>query len=401
MTPTRAALERAMKFNEVILQAMSGKLTWIQASDILGVTPRSLRRWRVRFQQFGVSGLQDRRRVDRSPHAVPEAELKRWFTLYRQRCAGFNARHFYARLKRQHGCRWSYSVVLRALQGAGLIRKQRPRGRHFMRREPRACFGELLHIDGSRHRWLTLCPDEWSCLLAVVDDATRQLLYAQLVDQEGTHAVLTALAAVIRRWGIPQALYSDRASWAAYTPRAGQPADRSARTQVGRALDQLGVEHILAYSPQARGRSERAHRTLQDRLVKELAVEGIRTLARANAYLEQVFIPAYNEEFGRPAAHPQAAFAPADRIDFETVFCHQEIRVVHRDNTVTLDGVRLQIAKQPGRASCAALQVMVRHHLDGTYTIWWGRKLLGRFSDQGRALSREPFVHQAQPVVAA
>jgi len=390
-----------MKFNEVILQAMSGKLTWIQATDILGVTPRTLRRWRVRFRQFGVAGLQDRRRVDRSPHAVPEAELKRWFTLYRQRCAGFNARHFYARLKREKGCCWSYSVVLRALQGAGLIRKKQPRGRHFLRREPRACFGELLHIDGSRHRWLTRCPDQWCCLLTIIDDATRQLLYAQLVDQEGTYPVLAALAAVIRRWGIPHALYSDRASWAAYTPRAGQPVDRSARTQVGRALDQLGVKHILAYSPQARGRSERANRTLQDRLVKELAVEGIRTLTRANAYLEQVFIPAYNEEFGRPPAHPQAAFAPADRIDYETIFCHQATRVVHRDNTVTLDGVRLQIAKQPGRASCAALEVMVRRHLDGTHTIWWGRKLLGRYTEQGRALSREPIVHPGQPVVAA
>jgi len=401
MTPTRAALERAMKFSEVILQAMSGKLTWIQASDVLGVTPRTLRRWRVRYQKYGLRGLADRRRIQRSQRAVPEVELKRWFALYRQRCAGFNARHFHAQLRRKHGCTWSYSVVLRALQGAGLMRKKQPRGRHFMRREPRACFGELLHIDGSRHRWLTLCPDQWSCLLAIVDDATRQLLYAQLVEQEGTYPVLAALATVVRRWGIPQALYSDRASWAAYTPRAGQPVDRSARTQVGRALDQLGVEHILAYSPQARGRSERAHRTLQDRLVKELAAEGVRTVARANAYIEQVFIPAYNEEFGRVPAQPQVAFSPADRIDFETVFCHQETRVVHRDNTVTLDGVRLQIAKQPGRATCAALEVMVRRHLDGTYTIWWGRKLLGRYSDQGRALSREPIVHPGQPVVAA
>src|SRR5207244_7549029 len=154
MTPTVAAQERAMKFQEVILQAINRKLTWIQAAEILGVSARTMRRWRIRYQQFGVQGLQDKRRVDRSPHAVPAAELQRWFRLYQTRYASFNVRHFYSRLKRRHACAWSYSVVLRALQGAGLVKRQRPRGRHFLRREPRACFGELVHIDGSRHRWL-------------------------------------------------------------------------------------------------------------------------------------------------------------------------------------------------------------------------------------------------------
>ena len=400
MAPTAAARERAMKFQDVIMQAMSGKLTWWQAAEILGVTARTMRRWRAKYQQFGVMGLQDRRRVDRSPHAVPEAELKRWFQLYRSRYPGYNVRHFYARLKREHGCVWSYTVVRRALQGVGLVKKKRPRGRHFIRREPRACFGELLHIDGSRHRWLTLRPEQWQHLIVVVDDATRRVLYAQLTDGETTHAILSALAAVVRRWGIPQVLYSDRAGWATFTAKAGQPVDRTRRTQVGRALERLGVEHILAYSPQARGRSERVNRTLQDRLVKEFHSAGIRTVERANRYLEDCFLPAYNDEFGRAAAHPDSGFAPLGHADLETIFCHEESRAVHRDNTVTLDGVRLQIAKQPGRATCAGLTVTVRRHLDGTHTIWWGTKLLGRYSAQGRALSREPLVHAAVPAPA-
>ena len=390
-----------MKFREVILQAMAGKLSWWQAADILGISERTMRRWRTHYQRDGIRGLRDRRRVDRSPHAVPEAELKRWFRFYREHCLGYNVRHFYATLKREQGCEWSYTVVRRALQHAGLVRKLRPRGRHFVRREPRACRGELLHIDGSRHRWLTRCPDAWQCLIAVVDDATRELLYARLVEHEDSHAIRAALATVVRQHGIPQALYTDRASWAAVTRKAGQPVDTTARTQIGRALERLGVEHILAYSPQARGRSERVNRTLQDRLVKELHRAGIATVARANSYLEAVFLPAYNAEFARPPAHLESAFVPLGGADLEAIFCHEEARTVQRDNTVTLDGVRLQIAKQPGRVSCAGLAVVVRRHLDGTHTIWWGPKLLGRYNHQGRALSREPLVHAAAPGAAA
>jgi transposase len=390
MAPTPAAQERAMRIQEVIVQTMAGKYTWWQAAEILGVSARSMRRWRRRYQQFGVSGLQDQRRVDRSPHSVPEAEVKRWLRVYRERFATYNVRHFYAKLKQQGGCRWSYTVVRRALQAAGLVKKKRPRGRHFIRREPRACFGEMLHIDGSRHRWLSLCPDQWQSLVVIVDDATRRVLYARLGDSETTHAILTALAAVIRAHGIPQVLYSDRAGWATHPTRAGQPVDRHRLTQVGRALEQLGVEHILAYSPQARGRSERVNRTLQDRLVKELASAGIRTPERANRYLEVSFLPAYNEEFGRSPALPESGFAPLGAVDLDAIFCHEETRTVQRDNTVTLEGVRLQIARQPGRTTCAGLAVLVRRHLDGTHTIRWGPKLLGRYSPQGRALSREP-----------
>ena len=396
MPPTTAALERAMRFREVILQATSGKMSWLQASDVLGISPRTLRRWRVGYQKYGLLGLQDRRRVDRAPNGVPESEAKQWLDLYEHRYRGYNVRHFYAVLKRAHGgCRWSYTVVRRTLQAAGLVKKKRPRGRHFLRREPRPCFGEMLHIDGSRHRWLTLQPDQWQCLIAIVDDATKRLLYAQLVEAETTHAIMAALAAVLREHGIPQCLYSDRAGWATITARAGQPVDRSRRTQVGRALHQLGIEHILAYSPQARGRSERVNRTLQDRLVKELQTHGVRTLERANRYLCERFVPEYNTEFARPPALPDVGFVPLGTTDLEPIFCHEESRLVQRDNTVMLEGVILQLARQPGRRTCAGLTVMVRRHLDGTHTISLGTKLLGRYSARGKALSREPFVHTA------
>ena len=402
MAATAAAQERAMRFQEVILEATRGKMSWWQAAEVLGISPRTLRRWRRGYLKYGVKGLQDRRRVDRAPNGVPEAEIKRWVQLYEKRYRGYNVRHFYAVMKRAHGgCRWSYTVVRRALQLAGLVKKKRPRGRHFLRREPRPCRGELIHIDGSRHRWLALQPDQWLCLVAVVDDANKHLLYAQLFEGETTTAIMTALVAVIREHGIPQSVYSDRAGWATFTARAGQLVDRSRLTQVGRALQQLGVEHIMAYSPQARGRSERINRTLQDRLVKEMQTARIRTVDRANRYLREIFIPEYNREFERTPADPDSGFAPLGTADLEAIFCHLETRTVQRDNTVTVDGVVLQIARQPGRRTCAGLTVEARRHLDGTHTLRWGTKLLGRYGARGQALSLEPIVHPVAAPAAA
>jgi transposase len=402
MAATAVAQERAMRFQEVILQATRGKMSWWQAAEVLGISPRTLRRWRRGYCRYGLKGLQDKRRVDRAPNGVPEPEIRRWTQLYEKRYRGYNVRHFYAVMKRKHGgCRWSYTAVRRALQLAGLVKKKHPRGRHFMRREPRPCRGELIHIDGSRHRWLTLQPDQWQCLIAVVDDASKHLLYAQLVDSESTATIMAALVAVIREHGIPQTVYSDRAGWATHTLRAGERVDRSRFTQVGRALQQLGVEHIMAYSPQARGRSERVNRTLQDRLVKELQTHRIRTIERANRFLRETFIPEYNREFGRTPALPESGFVALGAVDLEGIFCHLETRTVQRDNTVTLDGVSLQIARQPGRRTCVGLTVEARRYLDGTHTITWGSKLLGRYNAKGRALSVEPIVHPAALASAA
>src|SRR5207245_8162092 len=123
-------------------------------------------------------------------------------------------RHFHAVARRQHGVRFCYAFVKKALQSAGLVPKHRPRGRHRRRREPRPCFGELLHLDGSRHRWLALVPDQWLTLIAVVDDATKRLLYAELREGgESVAAIMTALRAVLERYGLPMALYTDRAHW--------------------------------------------------------------------------------------------------------------------------------------------------------------------------------------------
>jgi transposase len=368
------AVERAMKIRDVILQALSGQLTWLQAADILGRSPRSIRRLRLKFERYGYDDLFDRRRRTPSPKRAPVAEVQRLLALYREHYQGFNVRHFHQIARRQHDVRFCYAFVKKALHGAGLVAKHRPRGRHRRRRAPRACFGELLHLDGSRHPWLALLPEQYFTLIAVVDDATKQLLYAELwPGGESVAAVMTALRAVLQRYGLPMALYTDRAHWAVHTPVAGGAPDRGRFTQVGRALARLGIEHILGYSPQARGRSERVNRTLQDRLVNELRVAGVVTLAAANRYVREQFIPAFNAEFGRPPANPQSAFVRVGVVDLEQILCVEHERVVGRDNVVTADQVALQLDWQPGRRTCAGLRVLVRRHLDGHHSVWQRR----------------------------
>lgn len=385
MTVGPTAQERAMKVREVMLRAMSGELTWVQAGEILGYTSRTIRRWKWRLEHDGPNRLFDRR-CRPSPRRIPGATVRRIVRLYRTRYQGFNVRHFHALLRREHQVELSYTFVRQTLQEAGLVKRKRPRGRHRLRRDPRRCFGEMLHLDGSPHRWLAHCPDERATLISVVDDATRRLLYAQLVGSESTEAVLAALYAVIAAFGVPMALYTDRASWAAHTPVQGQPIDPTRITQVGRALRRLGVQHILAYSPQARGRSERANRTIQGRLVNELRIARVRTLEGANRYLLERFVPAYNEEFAVPASDPASAFVTAGGADLDQILCFEEPRAVGKDNIVQWERLKLQLPRQPGRSSCAGLPVLVRRHLDRSLSVWNGPQRLARYGPEGKLM---------------
>jgi transposase len=412
MTYTQAAVERAMKVHEVLMQALNGRQPWIHVAEVLGVSARTVRRLRARYEKTGFTGLYDHRHHTPSPRAVPVAEVQRLLKLYRDRYGprdgypGFNVRHFYHIARREHGVTVSYSFVKKALQAAGLVGKRRARGRHRRRRPPRPCFGELLHLDGSRHVWLALVPDLMLTLIVVVDDATKQLLYAQLRDDgegESLEAIMTALREVLETHGIPGALYTDRAGWAVHTPTSGSAPDRTKVTQVGRALARLGIEHILGFSPQARGRSERANGTLQGRVVNELRVAEIRTVAAANRYLREQFIPDYNETFTVPPADPVSAFVPLGPADLNQLLCHEEERVVARDNTVSLEGLHLQIDQQRGRRSCAGLRVLTRRHLDGHLSIWWGPRCLGVYDATGRPVrktekpARREYQHDAPP----
>jgi transposase len=380
------AVERAMKIQEVILRAASGEIPWFKAAQIIGCSDRTMRRWRRRYERSGYDGLLDRRARRPSYRQVPLQEVEFVLRLYRERYDGFNVRHFHQKLREQHGVGLSYTFVKQALQAAGLVARKRKRGRHLRRRERKPCFGEMLHIDGSRHAWLALQPGLVMTLIVVMDDATSRMLYAQLWPEETTHAVLTALREVFAAHGLCMSLYNDRAGWAFYTPPDEGKVSKTVFTQVGRALDRLGVEHIPAYSPQARGRSERVNRTLQDRLINELKLAGIDDPSEANRFIREVYLPEHNRNFALPPADPTSCFVSAGGAQLDDILCVEVERTVTNDNIVRYENRFLQIPKQRDRSTCKGLKVKLRQHLDGTYSVIRGVKLLARFDADGREM---------------
>src|SRR5213596_3639117 len=228
--------------------------------------------------------------------------------LYREKYFDLNVRHFHEKLRGEHQIALSYTWVKLALQGAGLVERGRQRGVHRKRRARRPLPGMLLHIDGSRHRWFQ--DERWYDLIVILDDATSEIYYAQLVEEESTATVMAALRAVVERQGLFCALYSDRGSHFWLTPKAGEAVDPHRLTQVGRALRELGIRMIPAYSPQARGRSERNFGTWQRRLPQELRLRGIRTREEANRFLRESYVAEFNRKFAVRAAQPESAFVP-------------------------------------------------------------------------------------------
>jgi len=390
MVYTRAAMERAMKAQEVILRAISKQIHWFEAAKILRLSPRQLRRLYYRYRNYGYDGLYDRRTGKPSPRRVPLEVVEEVFRLYREKYFDFSVRHFHEKLGEEHGLRLSYTWVKLALQGAGLVEKARQRGVHRRRRERRPMIGMMLHIDGSLHRWLG--GEQWHDFLVVLDDATSEIYYAQLVEEESTWTVLAALREVVEQRGIFCSLYSDRARHFWLTPKAGEIVDRQRLTQVGRAMRELGIEMIPAYSPQARGRSERGFGTWQRRLPQELRVHGITTKEEANRFLRESYIAEFNRKFAVTAAQPESAFVSARGKDLERIFSLQHERVVNRDNTISYANRVLQLERTRWRGTLAGCRVVVCEHLDGALTVYYGPHRVGRFA---RAKEEEKEVGQS------
>jgi transposase len=380
----RAAMERAMKVQDVMLQAMAKKITWWQAAEILGISDRHMRRWRERYVEEGYNGLLDRRRGKPSRRRVPVATVEKVFALYREKYFDLNVQHFHEKLQAEHGIELSYTWVKQALQGAGLVGRGRKRGAHRKRRERRPLPGMLLHIDGSRHQWFQ--DERWYDLIVILDDATSEIYYAQLVEEESTATVMAGLREVIERKGVFCALYSDRGSHFWLTPKVGGKVDYHRRTQVGRALHELGVQMIPAYSPEARGRSERNFGTWQGRLPQELRLRQLGTLEAANRFLREDYIPEFNRRFQVAPRQRGNAFVPCRSRDLERIFSLQFERSVNRDNTVSFQNLSLQIERVRWRATLAGCQVVVHQHLNGTLSLTHGPHCLGRYDGGGTPL---------------
>jgi transposase len=322
-----------MRFEGLLDRHEQGELSQIEAAEMLGISERSFRRWRDRLRDEGPSGLADRRLGKPSGRRAGVAEIARMLELYRGSYEDFTVKHFHEQLVRRHNYKLGYTVTKLHLHRAGLVTPAVKRSAHRKKRPRRPMIGMMLHQDASRYAWLPGDRRQYD-LVVTLDDATSAIYSAFLVEEEGTASSFRGLGEVVARHGLFCALYSDRGSHYFHTPTARQPVSRTALTQVGRALAQLGTEHIAAYSPEARGRSERAFRTLQDRLPKELRLAAITGIGAANRWLADTYIPAHNARFAVAAEQPGSAFVPDTAGAWREILCIQETRQVGNDNTV-------------------------------------------------------------------
>ena len=372
---------RMIKFSSILSRYEAAEFSQAEAAELLGIGERTFRRWRQRFEDEGEAGLLDRRLGKASGKRVPSDRSDEVEALYRTRYAGFTAKHFHEHLVKEHNFSWGYTWTKTFLYSKGLLEKAKRRGAHRRKRERRPLPGMMLHQDGSMHMWLAGQPA--LDLIVTLDDATSAIYSAFLIEEEGTASTFRALTEVFGSHGLPMSLYTDRGAHYFYTPTAGGEVDRSRPTQVGRALERLGVEHIAAYSPQARGRSERVFQTLQDRLVKELALKEIDAVEAANLFLRDVYIPEHNARFAVAAAQEGTAFVAIPGVDLAEILCVQEDRQVGNDNCVSFNRLKLQIPESPLRAHFVKTRVKVRQYPDGTHAIFYGPRCLGRYDKKG------------------
>jgi len=371
-----------MKFAEAYEGWQSRRLTQEEAARLLGVCERSFRRYVRRYEEEGLEGLIDKRLEQVSHRKAPVDEVMAVVEHYRRRYEGWNVKHFYAWYRREGGGR-SYTWVKNTLQAAGAVAKGPGRGKHRKRRARSPWPGMLLHQDGSTHEWV---PGKKWDLIITLDDATNEHYSMFFVEEEGTASSFRGVKEVIERHGLFASLYTDRGSHYWHTAEAGGKVDKANLTQFGRAMARLGIEMIPAYSPEARGRCERMFRTHQARLPRELAAAGITDMAAANQYLQQVYLPAFNEEFKQPAMEAGSAFVPFIGGELDEYLCEQYERVVGKDNCVAFEGLRLQIPKDRHRLHYVKVKVRVHRYADGRLALFHGPRCLARYDADGQLL---------------
>ena len=377
---------RMKKFRDVLSRWERKELSAMEAGELLGCSERQFRRYRQRYDEEGVAGLVDKRLGRASAKRVPVDEVAWMLDQYRSHYIGWNVKHFHEQLQKRHGFNWGYTWTKTQLHTAGLVERAKRRGAHRRKRARKPCEGMMLHQDGSRFAWLAGEAD--LDLIVTMDDATSTIYSAFLVEEEGTASSLRGLLETMVEKGLPSSLYTDRGSHYFYTPKAGEEVAKDRPTQVGRALGQLGIEHIPAYSPEARGRSERMFGTLQDRLAKELKLAGIGTIEAANRFIGEVYLPEHNARFAKPPEIAESAFVAVDPMLLSEVLCIEEERVVARDNTVAYERLRLQLPESRVRAHYVKARVKVRHYPDGTLAVFHGPRRLARYDAGGGLLGQ-------------
>ena len=373
-----------MTRKEVILKAINKKINWIQAANILGVTPRHMRRLKGQWEKGGYGGLRDHRRGRSMRQRIPLEVIRKLCHLKKEVYPDFSVRHFYEYATEEHGLKISYNWARVVLEEAGIVEKAPARGKHRRRRERRPMTGMLIHNDGSTHEWVEGLP-QWD-LIITMDDADGRILHGEFVPQEGTMSTFMALEHVLQRYGRFCEFYHDCGSHFGHTRVAGQGPDEEQNGQVSRVLKTLGIRQIFARSPQARGRSERAFGTIQGRLPQELRVAGIKDYEKANEYLEKIFIPKFNRQFTVKPMQPETTFTSLVGIDLKLLLSIQDQRIVRNDNTVTYENIILQIPENDHRPHYVRWPVTVHEFPGGTLGVSYQGKLLGEYQKDGKTM---------------
>lgn len=375
---------RKMRFLEAYEGWNEGRLSQAEAALLLGQCERSFRRHIERFEADGMDGLLDRRLSQISKRRASSLEVDHVVQLYKSGFAGWNLAHFHSKYKAEFKGLRSYSWLKSVLQGAGVVKASKRRGKHRIKRERAPLAGMMLHQDASTHRWVPAAV--WD-LVVTMDDATGEHTSMFFCHQEGTDSSFHGIGQTIARYGLFASLYTDRGSHYFSTPEAGGKVDKVNLTQVGRALKQLGIGHIGAYSPEARGRSERAFQTHQGRLPQELARAGIGDMGAANQYLEQVYRLAHNREFCVASTLPGSAYVTFISGSLPDILCQQHERTVNNDNCVSFEGLSLQIPADEFRYHYVRTQVRVHRYYDGTLALFHGPRKLAAYDQNGKKTS--------------
>lgn len=369
------------RFEGLYANLESGALSCEDAAEILGCSTRHFLRLRSRYDEDGLEGLKDRRVGKVSRHRAADAEVRKLTRLYEERYDGFNMRHFHEFARRDHGLLRSYTWTRMVLLEAGLVARSKSRGTHRLKRPRRPMRGMMIHQDASTHRWYG---EGHADLVVTLDDATSEITSAFFCKQEGTNSSLRGIHETIAKHGLFCSFYTDRGSHYFYTPEANGKVDKSQLTEVGRALSNLGIDHIAAYSPEARGRSERMFGTLQGRLVSELKLAGITDMAAANRYLQETYLPRHNAQFMVAPEIEESAYVAAAGIDIANVLCIQVGRIVSPDNTVSYKAMTLQIPPSPYRHHFVKANVRVHLYPDDSLAIFHGPREIGRYHANGK-----------------
>lgn len=358
---------------EVLSRVKSRELSLVKAAEVLAISYRQAKRLWARFQVQGDAGLLHRLRGRASNRHVQPIRKEQALELYRTKYIGYGPTLAAECLDRDDGLAVPVSTLRVWLSAAGLWQRQRRRKLHRRRRPRREHFGELVQMDGSHHDWFEGRRGT-AVLMVMIDDATGRI-FAMFFENESWLSAAITLRRYAARHGLPRALYVDRHG--IYRADREPTADEllegiEPKTQFGRAMQELEVELIRAHSPQAKGRVERVNRTLQDRLVKELTRAGISDLEAANRYLEETFLPKFNEQFGRPAAKSADLHRPVTDEELLRALSLQEDRVLQPDWTVRWHNGFLQLPRSAGQHVQPGQSVVLSQQLDGRLRIFAG-----------------------------